>query len=73
MDYTIYGLAIVAILTLAVMAVKKFWPGYRDDNVVEEICEDIIGTTTGVHADLTPNSPVKPDAPSTPTVDAPSK
>ena len=62
MDYTIYGLFIVAMLTLSIALYKKFYPGqYKDDNKVELFVENVIDSTTGIKVDLTPGS-VPPEA-----------
>jgi hypothetical protein len=42
-----------------VMVIKKYCPGYQDDNVIEEKVEDVIKDKTGCDVDLTPESPEK--------------
>lgn len=49
-------IAIVAGVALIGSFSYKFFKG-KQDNVVEELCEDIIESQTGVKIDLTPSSP----------------
>lgn len=36
-----------------------YLPGWKQDNVVEEACEEVIKQETGADVDLTPESPEK--------------
>ena len=45
-------------LAFAIVAVvKRYWPGYKDDNKVEQVVEEVIKDNTGISLDLTPSSP----------------
>jgi len=50
---------LVALLAAAVGYGVRYIPGVKDDNPVEEKCEDIIKKETGIDIDLTPRSPEK--------------
>lgn len=52
-------IALIPVALLAASVTKHFWNGYRDDNAVEEIAEQVIKHETGQEVDLTPESPEK--------------
>lgn len=39
------------------VGISYFYPGAKDDNPIEEKCEEIIKKNTGADIDLTPRSP----------------
>jgi len=41
----------------SLFVVKKYYPAYKDDNVIEEFVEDVIKDKTSIDVDLTPFSP----------------
>lgn len=55
----LFSLLFIGIGMLAFAGIKHFWPGYPDDNKVEERAEQIIQLKTGKNIDLTPLSPEK--------------
>lgn len=55
----LFSLLFVGIGMLAFAGIKYFYPGYKDDNKVEERIEQLIKLKTGKNVDLTPFSPEK--------------
>ena len=49
----------VFIATLFVAVGCSVFQGYRDDNAVEEMVEEVIAQKTGLETDITPSSPEK--------------
>jgi len=58
MDLSI-KLIILGIAFVGTGVIKKFYPSYQDDNIVEEMVEKVIESQTGMDVDLTPFSKEK--------------
>lgn len=54
--------ALIPVAFALVFVIKKYWPSYSDDNIVEEKIEEVIKNKTGLNLDLTPSSP-EPEKP----------
>jgi hypothetical protein len=61
MNYSYLWYLLIPVLGLSIYGIKKIWPNYKDDNVVEEAVEKVIEKETGIDVDLTPASPEKKD------------
>ena len=56
MSYIITSIAIILAMG-SLFVVKKYYPAYKDDNVIEEFVEDVIKDKASIDVDLTPFSP----------------
>jgi len=48
--------SIIPLLVLTFWGIKKIFPGYKNDCVVEEAIEGVIEHHSGINIDLTPGS-----------------
>lgn len=57
MIWPIAGAALVALAATVGIGSKYYFTSLKDDNIIEEICEEYIDYQTGFELDLTPLSP----------------